>query len=56
MMPPTIAELLPRLGPTHAAIAERVGLSRPQITNIINGRFGPGRHLARRVLHLARVA
>jgi hypothetical protein len=56
LMAPTIAELLPRLGPTHAAIAERVGLSRPQITNVINGRFGPGRDLSRRVLDLARAA
>jgi hypothetical protein len=55
-MPPTIAELLTGLGPTHVAIAKRVGLSRPQITNVINGRFGPGRHLARRTLELTRAA
>jgi hypothetical protein len=56
VMAPTIAELLTRLGPTHAAIAERVGLSRPQITNVINGRFGASHHLARKVLELAKAA
>jgi hypothetical protein len=56
VMAPTIAELLARLGPTHVAIAARVGLSRPQITNVINGQFGAGRHLVRRVLELAKVA
>ena len=48
--PPSIADLLAGLGPTHEAIAERVGLSRPQVTNIIVGRFGVGRPIARRVL------
>ncbi len=54
--PPTIADLLVGLGPTHEAIAERVGLSRPQVTNVIVGRFGVGRPIARRVLELARAA
>jgi hypothetical protein len=31
--PPSIADLLVGLGPTHEAIAERVGLSRPQTTS-----------------------
>jgi hypothetical protein len=43
-------------GPTHEAIAERVGLSRPQVTNIICGRFGASRPIVRRVLELARAA
>jgi hypothetical protein len=55
-MAPTVADMLGLLGPTHAAIAQRVGVSRPQVTNIINGRFGAGRDLARRVLELARAA
>ena len=50
--PPTIADLLAGLGPTHEAIAERVGLSKPQVTNIICGRFGVSRPIARRVLEL----
>jgi len=32
---------------------ERVGLSRPQATNIIGGRFGVSRLVVRRVLELA---
>jgi hypothetical protein len=54
--PPSIADLLAGLGPTHEAIAERLGLSRPQVTNVIVGRFGIGRPVARRVLELARAA
>lgn len=54
--PPTVPELLPILGPTHGKIAERIGLSRQQVTNIIQGRFGISRPVARRVLELARVA
>jgi len=53
---PTVADLLVGLGPTHEAIAERVGLSRPQATNIICGRFGVSRPIARRVLELAQAA
>jgi len=53
---PTVADLLVGLGPTHEAIAERVGLSRPQTTNIICGRFGASRPIVRRVLELARAA
>ena len=53
---PTIADLLAGLGPTHQAAAERVGLSRPQATNIICGRFGVSRPIARRVLEFARAA
>ncbi len=33
--PPSIVDMLAGLGPTHEAIAERVGLSRPQVTNVI---------------------
>jgi hypothetical protein len=54
--PPTVADLLAGLGPTHEAIAERVGLSRPQTTNIICGRFGASRPIVRCVLELARAA
>ncbi len=54
--PPTVAELLLGLGPTHQAAGERVGLSRPQVTNIICGRFGVSRPIARRVLELALAA
>jgi hypothetical protein len=54
--PPSVADMLAGLGPTHEAIAERVGLSRPQVTNIIIGRFGVSRPIARRVLELARAA
>jgi hypothetical protein len=54
--PPTVADLLATLGPTHQAAAERVGLSRPQTTNIICGRFGISRPVARRVLELALAA
>jgi len=51
--PPTIADMLADLGPTHEAIAKQVGLSRPQITNIIVGRFGVSRMVAQRVLELS---
>jgi len=51
---PTVAELLAGLGPTHEAIGERVGLSRPQVSNVIQGRFGVSRPIARRVLELSR--
>jgi hypothetical protein len=54
--PPSIADMLAGLGSTHEAIAARVGLSRPQVTNIIVGRFGVSRPIARRVLELARAA
>jgi hypothetical protein len=54
--PPSIVDMLAGLGPTHEAIAERLGLSRPQATNIICGRFGISRPVARRVLELARAA
>ena len=37
-------------------IAARVGLSRPQATNTIRGRFGVSRSIVRRVLELAKVA
>jgi hypothetical protein len=52
--PPSIADLLAGLGPTHQAAAERVGLSRPQVTNIICGRFGVSRRTAQQVLQFAR--
>jgi hypothetical protein len=54
--PPSIADLLAGLGPTHGAVAERIGISRQQVTNIIVGRFGVSRPIAQRVLELARAA
>jgi hypothetical protein len=54
--PPSIADMLAGLGPTHEVIAARVGLSRPQVTNLICGRFGASRPIVRRVLELARAA
>ena len=53
---PFISEMLARLGPTHEAAGERVGVSRPQVTNIINHQFGSSRRVARRVLELAKAA
>jgi len=53
ILPPSIADLLAGLGSTHQEIAERVGLSRPQTTNIIVGRFGVSRPVAQRVLELS---
>jgi transcriptional regulator with XRE-family HTH domain len=44
------------LGETHNEIAHRLGLSRPQTTNILNGQFRPSREVVRRVLKLARAA
>ena len=55
-MAPTVIELASRLGPTHQAIAEKLGISRAQVSNIINGQFGPSRSVARRVLELSRAA
>jgi hypothetical protein len=54
--PPSIVEMLVELGPTHEAVAARVGLSRQQVTNVIHGRFGVSRSIAQRVLKLARAA
>jgi hypothetical protein len=51
-----IIEVMRSLGPTHEAIAERLGISRPQATNIINGQFRPSRTVVRRILELARAA
>ena len=44
------------LGETHEEIGRRLGLSRPQTTNILNGQFRPSREVVRRVLELARAA
>ena len=53
---PNVIDLMLRLGSTHAEIGRAVGLSRPQITNVINGRFGASRRVVRRVLELATAA
>ena len=44
------------LGETHEEIGRRLGLSRPQTTNILNAQFRPSREVVRRVLELARAA
>lgn len=51
-----VLETMKSLGETHEEIARRLGISRPQATNILNGQFRPGRDVVRRVLELARVA
>ncbi len=53
---PHFADMLLGLGATHAAIAAKIGCSRSQITNIINGQFGASRQMVLRVLELARAA
>src|SRR5487761_1963970 len=53
---PDVVELMAKLGPTHQAIATRLGTSRPQVTNIINRQFGCSHIVARRVLELAMAA
>ena len=47
--PPTIGDLLKRLGPTHQAAAERAGPLRPHATTVICRRFGISRPIAPRV-------
>lgn len=51
-----VIEAMRCIGPTHKAIAERLGISRPQATNILNGQFRPSRAVVRRVLEFARAA
>ena len=51
-----VLETMNGLGETHERIARRLGLSRPQTTNILNGQFRPSREVVRRVLELARAA
>jgi hypothetical protein len=51
-----VLETMKALGETHEEIARRLGISRPQATNILNGQFRPGRDVVRRVLELARAA
>lgn len=53
---PSLTDTLAGLGPTHQAIADCVGISRQQATNIIVGRFGMSRQVARRLLALSRAA
>jgi hypothetical protein len=53
---PDAIDLMAGLGPTHEAIAEKIGRSRPQITNILNRQFGASRPVVRRVLQLAKAA
>jgi Helix-turn-helix len=51
-----VLETMKALGETHEEIARRLGISRPQATNILNGQFRPSRDVVRRVLELARAA
>ena len=51
-----VLETMKGLGETHEEIARRLGISRPQATNILNGQFRPSRDVVRRVLELARAA
>jgi hypothetical protein len=51
-----VLETMKGLGETHDEIARRLGISRPQATNILNGQFRPSRDVVRRVLELARAA
>jgi hypothetical protein len=51
-----VLETMKGLGETHEEIARRLGISRPQATNILNGQFRPSRDVVRRVLKLARAA
>lgn len=47
---------LHRIGGTHETYAARLGISRPQATNIMNGQFGASRTVVRRAIKLMRVA
>jgi hypothetical protein len=51
-----VLKMMKGLGETHDEIARRLGISRPQATNILNGQFRPSRYVVRRVLELARAA
>lgn len=48
--------VLYRIGGTHEDYADRLGISRPQASNILNGQFGASRAVVRRALELMRVA
>lgn len=51
-----VLETMKGLGATHEEIGRRLGLSRAQTTNILNGQFRPSRDVVRRVLELAKAA
>ena len=51
-----VIEAMRSIGPTHEAIAGRLGISRPQATNILNRQFRPSRAVVKRVLELAKIA
>ena len=51
-----VIDAMRALGPTHESIADRLGLSRAQVTNILNHQFRPSRKVVRRVLELAKAA
>ena len=51
-----VIDAMKTLGPTHQSIAERLSISRAQVTNILNGQFGPSRVVVQRVLELTKAA
>jgi len=51
-----VIETMRGLGRTDAEIAKQIGISRPQVTNITNGQFGPSRGVVQRLLKLAKAA
>ncbi len=51
-----VLETMKGLGATHEEIGRRLGISRAQTTNILNGQFRPSREVVRRVLELAKAA
>ena len=53
---PDIRSLLRLVGTTDQEIAQKIGASRPQITNIRNGQFGASKNLVRKVLELVKAA
>lgn len=53
---PDVIDLLANLAPTHEQIAEKIGRSRSQVTNIINRQFRPSKAVVRHVLSLASAA
>jgi antitoxin component HigA of HigAB toxin-antitoxin module len=53
---PNAVDMLLTLGLTHADIAAKIGWSRTQASNVINGRFGASRRMVSKVLELAHAA
>jgi hypothetical protein len=51
-----VIDAMKTLGPTHQSIAERLSISRAQVTNILNRQFGPSSGVVQRVLELTKAA